>query len=96
MSDADLDDGPDPNTIPAATARSVLEYLVKALVDHPDDVRVEVSDGRRHDVSLDVRVADGDMGRVIGKRGRTAQALRSVVRAAAVRDGVTVDIEFLE
>lgn len=94
MSDTDTID--DANTVPAATAREVLDYLVRSLVDNPDDVRVDVSDGRRHDVSLDVRVADGDMGRVIGKRGRTAQALRTVVRAAAVRDGVTVDIEFLE
>ncbi len=80
----------------ADSARTVLEYLVKSVVDDPDGVRVEVTDGRRNDVSLDVRVADGDMGRVIGKRGRIAQAIRTVVRAAAVRDGVTVDIEFLE
>ncbi len=78
------------------SARTVLEYLVKSVVDDPDGVKVEVTDGRRNDVSLDVRVADGDMGRVIGKRGRIAQAIRTVVRAAAVRDGVTVDIEFLE
>lgn len=80
----------------AESARTVLEYLVKSVVDDPDGVRIEVTDGRRNDVSLDVRVADGDMGRVIGKRGRIAQAIRTVVRAAAVRDGVTVDIEFLE
>jgi len=43
-----------------------------------------------------VRVTQGDMGRVIGKRGRIAQSIRTVVRAAAVRDGATVDVEFLE
>ncbi len=80
----------------AESARTVLEYLVKSVVDDPDGVKVEVTDGRRNDLSLDVRVSDGDMGRVIGKRGRIAQAIRTVVRAAAVRDGVTVDIEFLE
>ena len=45
---------------------------------------------------LEVRVAPGDMGRVIGKRGRTAQAIRAVTRAAAVKDGVEVNIEFME
>src|SRR4051812_40077453 len=80
----------------AASARSVLEYLVRSVVDDPDGVQVEVTEGRRNEVSLDVRVADGDMGRVIGKRGRIAQAIRTVVRAAAARDGITVDIEFLE
>jgi predicted RNA-binding protein YlqC (UPF0109 family) len=80
----------------ADSARSVLEYLVRSVVDDPDGVQVEVTEGRRNEVSLDVRVADGDMGRVIGKRGRIAQAIRTVVRAAAARDGVTVDIEFLE
>lgn len=80
----------------AAHARSVLEYLVKSVVDDPHGVRVELTEGRRHDISLDVRVSDGDMGRVIGKRGRVAQSIRTVVRAAAVRDDVTVDIEFLE
>ena len=47
-------------------------------------------------MQLEVRVAPGDMGRVIGKRGRTAQAIRAVTRAAAVKDGVEVNIEFVE
>ena len=79
----------------AASARSVLEYLVKAVVDSPDDVAVEIDDdGRRP--SLNVTVGDGDMGRVIGKRGRVAQSIRTVTRAAAARDGLEVDIEFLD
>jgi predicted RNA-binding protein YlqC (UPF0109 family) len=77
------------------SARNVLEFLVKAVVDNPDEVAVEVDDeGRRP--SLNVTVADGDMGRVIGKRGRVAQSIRTVTRAAAARDGVEVDIEFLD
>lgn len=80
----------------APNAVSVLEYLVKQVVDNPDEVTVETVEGRRSNLELDVRVADGDMGRVIGKRGRIAQAIRTVVRAAAVKDGVTVDIEFLD
>jgi predicted RNA-binding protein YlqC (UPF0109 family) len=97
--DDDVDDeeadATDPNAIPAANARSVLEYLVRSVVDDPDAVQISVSEGRRA-TSLDVRVADGDMGRVIGKRGRIAQAIRTVVRAAAVKDGVSVDIEFVD
>jgi uncharacterized protein len=84
----------DANAAPAATARSVLEYLTRQLVDDPDAVTVEVEPGDR--AVLNVRVAPGDMGRVIGKRGRVANAIRTLVRAAAVRDGVEVDVEFLD
>ena len=77
-------------------ATSVLEYLVKQVVDDPEAVEVSATDGRRNDVQLDVRVGDGDMGRVIGKRGRIAQAIRTVTRAAAVKDETTVDIEFVD
>jgi len=95
--DDDDDDevGADPNALPAANARSVLEYLVRSVVDDPDAVQISVSEGQRV-TSLDVRVGDGDMGRVIGKRGRIAQAIRTVVRAAAVKDGIAVDIEFVD
>ena len=91
----DEDDSDDVNRIPAATARAVLDYLVRALVDDPDSVEVDAVEGRRG-VSLRVRVAPGDMGRVIGKRGRTANAVRTVTRAAAVRDGVEVDVDFVD
>ncbi|MGN6696114.1 MAG: KH domain-containing protein [Aquihabitans sp.] len=47
-------------------------------------------------MQLDVRVGEGDMGRVIGKRGRIAQSIRTVVRAAAVKDETSVDIEFVD
>ena len=91
----DEDDGDDVNRIPAATARAVLDFLVRALVDDPDSVEVDAVEGRRG-VSLRVSVAPGDMGRVIGKRGRTANAVRTVTRAAAVRDGVEVDVDFVD
>ncbi len=104
VDDADLDDDDDDdegdddvdsaNTITAASARSVLEYLARAVVDDPDGVEVEVEEGRP--VTLSVHVSDGDMGRVIGKRGRVANAIRTVVRAAAARDGVEVDVEFVD
>jgi len=91
----DEDDRDDVNRIPAATARAVLDFLVRALVDDPDSVEVDAVEGRRG-VSLRVSVAPGDMGRVIGKRGRTANAVRTVTRAAAVRDGVEVDVDFVD
>ena len=73
----------------------VCKYLVQAIVEHPDEVKVKVDDGgsRRQ---LEVSVADGDMGRVIGKRGRTAHAIRALVRAAAAREGTSVDVEFVD
>lgn len=85
----------DPNILPAASAQQVLEYLTRQLVDDPDAVSVDAEPGSSRTV-LNVRVAPGDMGRVIGKRGRVANAIRTVVRAAAVRDGVEVDVEFLD
>jgi predicted RNA-binding protein YlqC (UPF0109 family) len=76
-------------------AVAVLEHMTRSLVDNPDDVNVAVADeGDR--LQLNVSVADGDMGRVIGKRGRMANAIRVVTRAAAERDGVEVDIEFVD
>ena len=75
------------------TARAVLEHLVGALVEDPDAVRIDLSEGRSLP-RLTVRVGPSDMGRVIGRRGRVAQAIRTVVRAAAARDGSDVEVEF--
>jgi predicted RNA-binding protein YlqC (UPF0109 family) len=85
----------DANRIPAATARDVCEYLVKAVVEDPEGVEVDVAE-RGRGTTIEVRVTPGDMGRVIGKRGRIAQSIRTVVRAAAVRDGSSVDVDFVE
>jgi len=94
--EGDVDGDVDPNRVPAATARDVCEYLVKAVVEEPDGVEVDVNE-RSRGTTIEVRVAPGDMGRVIGKRGRVAQSIRTVVRAAAVRDGApSVDVDFLE
>ena len=91
----DVNEDLDANRIPAATARDVCEYLVKAVVEEPDGVEVDVNE-RGRGTTIEVRVAPGDMGRVIGKRGRIAQSIRTVVRAAAVRDGASVDVDFVE
>ena len=83
----------DAKSAPAAVA--VLEHIVKSIVDDPDSVTVdEVTDEGKH--RLDVRVGDGDLGRVIGRRGRTAASIRTVTRAAASKDDVEIDIEFLD
>jgi hypothetical protein len=85
----------DDDQAPAPTAEDVLAYLVESLVDDPDSVEIDSIEGRRG-VSLEVRVASGDMGRVIGRRGRMANAIRTVVRAAAVKDGVATDVDFVD
>jgi uncharacterized protein len=61
-----------------------VEYLVKLLVEHPDQVVVETID-EPHALSLKLHVAPGDLGRVIGKQGRTARAIRTLLHAAAAR-----------
>jgi predicted RNA-binding protein YlqC (UPF0109 family) len=76
-------------------AQAVCEYVVKQIVDNPDAVSVEVSE-RDSGIRLDVTVGDGDMGRVIGKRGRVAGAIRTVVRAAGHEDDQTIDVEFVD
>ncbi|MDZ7675968.1 MAG: KH domain-containing protein [Acidimicrobiales bacterium] len=77
------------------TAVAVCEYICKSIVSDPDAVDVEV-DGDDERFELTVTVGDGDTGRVIGRRGRTAQAIRAVVRAAAAKDGAEVDVEFAD
>jgi len=82
------------NRVPAATAKAVLEYVARQVVEQPDAVSVNETGGDGHAVRLQLVVAPDDVGRVIGRRGRTAQALRALTRAAAVKDSeeVVVDI----
>lgn len=87
--------GDEGDDLPGARATDVLEYVVRALVDEPDAVEVDVHEDRRG-LRMQVSVAPGDMGRVIGRRGRMANAIRTVVRAAAVNDGVAVDVDFVD
>ena len=101
MSDAgveevDVDDeADDGNRLEGSTSRAVLEYLAKAIVDDPDSVVVEVDEGRSA-ISLRLNVSPDDMGRVIGRRGRTAQAIRTVVRAAAAREGLDAHVDIVD
>ena len=71
--------------------KALIEYLARALAEHPEDVRVEeVHQGRR--VSFHLYVKDEDKGRVIGREGRCAYALRSILQAAATRAGVRASL----
>ncbi len=74
--------------------RELLEYLAKALVEHPDEVAVEEFEEDDGTVVLELAVGEDDYGRIIGRGGRTAGALRTVVKAAAVKENrrVLVDI----
>lgn len=74
--------------------RSLIEYVAQSLVDHPEEVRVrEIRKGSA--VSIALHVAKDDMGRVIGKNGRVANAIRILLRVAAARQGLraTLDVE---
>ena len=75
--------------------REVLEYVARALVDEPDAVEVTEVEGEGS-VLLQLKVAPDDMGKVIGKRGRTVKAIRSVVRAAGSRQGISTMVEIVE
>jgi hypothetical protein len=73
----------------------VLTHVVRSIVDDPEAVAVEASEAKGR-IRLEVTVGPGDLGRVIGRRGRTAQSIRTVVRAAATRDGAEVDVDFVD
>jgi uncharacterized protein len=66
--------------------RELLEYLARALVDEPDKVKVEELEEDDGTIVLELSVGEDDYGKVIGRGGRTAQALRTVVKAASVRE----------
>ncbi len=75
--------------------KTLTEYIAKSLVDHPDEVAVdEIRHGNR--VTLELSVAKDDMGRVIGKGGRVANAIRTLLRVAAEREGSQVTLDVVE
>jgi uncharacterized protein len=78
-----------------ALAIGVLEYLASQIVDDPDAVRVDVEEGPGG-VTLRLHVAPDDMGKVIGKRGRVAQSIRTLVRAAGAREGIGVNVDIVD
>ncbi len=74
---------------------SLVEVIAKALVTKPDEVLVtEETDGR--DIIVKLKVADEDIGKIIGKSGRIAKAIRTVVKAAAIKQNLIVSVELVE
>lgn len=89
------DDDDTGNHAEGSTPVGVLTYLARSLADEPDSVVVE-TERRRGTVVLRVHLAPDDMGRVIGRRGRTAQAIRTLVSAAGARDGTPVSVDIVD
>jgi predicted RNA-binding protein YlqC (UPF0109 family) len=93
----DLDEvGAEGNRIVGGIPRGVLEYVARNIVDEPDGVFVEMSERRGGEVELRLHVAPSDMGKVIGRRGRVAQALRQVVAAAGTKEGVRASLDIVD
>jgi predicted RNA-binding protein YlqC (UPF0109 family) len=72
--------------------KELVEVIAKALVDHPEEVVVTESENDNV-ITLELHVAQSDMGKVIGKQGRIAKAIRSVVKAASSKENTRVDVE---
>ena len=76
--------------------KEVLEIIAKSLVDYPEQVDVKEINNEDQTVTLELRVAESDMGKVIGQQGRIAKAIRTVVKAAASRENKKVAVEILQ
>jgi uncharacterized protein len=83
------------NRVDGGTARAVLDYITRSIASEPDAVVVEADDSGRT-VRFRIHVAQRDMGRMIGRRGRVAQAIRTLVRVAGSRDGVETNVDFVD
>lgn len=92
--DGDLDDG-GANQLTAMKSVQVLEYIARSLSDDPDAVVVEIED-RKGAVLHNLHVAPGDMGRVIGRRGRTAQAIRTMVSVAGAMENQKTSVDIID
>lgn len=98
--DEDLDDRLDHeddlgNRITGAIPLAVLDFLARSIVDDPDAIDIEVDESRGR-VDLRLTVAPDDMGKIIGRRGRVAQAIRTLVRAAGAREGIEAGVEIVD
>ena len=94
--DEDDEIGAEGNRIVGGLPKGVLEYVARNIVDDPDGVFVETSERRGGDIELRLHVSPSDMGKVIGRRGRVAQALRQVVAAAGTKEGVRASLDIVD
>ena len=76
--------------------KNVVEYIVTQIVENEDEVKVEVATSTEDKIAIEVRTSSNDMGRVIGKRGRVARAIRTVDQAAADEEGLDSSVEFID
>ncbi len=74
--------------------KELVEVIAKALVDNPDEVTVEEKTEGKN-IKLELHVAPSDMGKVIGKQGRIAKAIRCVVKAASTKEDIRVDVDII-
>jgi predicted RNA-binding protein YlqC (UPF0109 family) len=79
----------------SGSMKDLIEFVARALVDHPDDVEVRETENDQASV-LELRVAEGDLGKVIGKQGRTARAMRTLLSAAQAKSRRRAILEILE
>jgi len=82
--------------VKGAIVDRVVTYIVTEIADNPDSVEVNVVEDGPDDVVAEVRAAKPDMGRVIGRRGRVARAIRTLAQAAADEEGLQAQVEFLD
>ncbi len=76
--------------------KNVVVYLVSEIVDNPEEVSVDIIEEGPEEVIAEVRCAKPDMGRVIGRRGRVARAIRTLAQAAADEEGLKAQVEFVD
>ena len=76
--------------------KNVVEYIVNQIVEDTKSVKVDVAESDDENVTIEVRTSPDDMGRVIGKRGRVARAIRTVAQAAADEEGLQSSVEFID
>ena len=93
--DDEVDEGNERTGTDGGTPLAVLTYLARSLSNDPDAVVIETEE-RRGGLRLSLHVAPDDMGRVIGRRGRTAQAIRTLVNVAGAKDGVQASVDIVD
>ena len=76
--------------------KNVVEYIVTQIVEDTKSVKVDIADSDDENVTIEVRTSPDDMGRVIGKRGRVARAIRTVAQAAADEEGLQSSVQFID
>jgi predicted RNA-binding protein YlqC (UPF0109 family) len=91
----EIDEGNEISATDGGTPLAVLSYLARSLSNDPDSVVIDTEE-RRGGLRLSLHVAPDDMGRVIGRRGRTAQAIRTLVNVAGAKDGVQASVDIVD